>query len=67
MQNIIEHHSAVGGSGSPGSPNGDRSPNSLQLFVNRFAYRFDTDVRDYIETTILRLASGSIHPVPPAR
>lgn len=34
--------------------------NSLQLLVNRFAHKYDADIRSYIEVNLLRVMSGSI-------
>lgn len=58
IPDIIERHSM---GASPGSAS------SLQLLVNRFAQRYDADMRDYIETTLLRIASGAVHKIPSAR
>ncbi len=42
------------------SPTSQTPQNSLQLLVNRFAYRYDADIRSYVETTLLRLLSGGV-------
>ncbi len=54
LQDVIAQHSAGGDAGPPQT--------SLQLLVNRFSYRYDADLRDYVETTLLRLLSGGVQP-----
>jgi hypothetical protein len=55
LQDVIEQNSG-------GQPN----TNSLQLVINRFAYRYDAGMRPYIETTLLRLLSGGVQTAPSA-
>lgn len=37
-------------------------PNSLQLIVNRFAHRYDANLREYTEITLLQVLSGGVKP-----
>lgn len=43
------------------------STNSVQLVVNRFAHRFDADIRDYVELKITRVLSGALQKPEAAR
>jgi hypothetical protein len=54
LQDVIAKNSA------PSQP----PQNSSQLLVNRFSYRYDADIRDYAELTMLRVISGGLHPAP---
>lgn len=56
LKEVIQELATVSQTGSEGGP----PPNSLQIFVNRFAGKYDTDVRSYIELQVLRLMSGSL-------
>lgn len=52
LQDVIARNTA------PAQP----TQNSLQLLVNRFAHRYDANLREYTEITLLQVLSGGVKP-----